>query len=90
MLHYRRHYPDDPLLRVWAGLVLAGQRRHALAAAELTKAIELGCDHWRVSWHLARAARALGQGELERLSLSRVPTSLREAASDLDPLSAIT
>jgi glycosyltransferase involved in cell wall biosynthesis len=35
VLHYRFAYPDDAMLRYWAGLILRGQGRPALAAAEL-------------------------------------------------------
>jgi hypothetical protein len=64
VLHYRRHYPDDPHLRLWAGLVLAGQGRHALAFAELAAAIALGCDHWRVRGYAAACAERAGSPAL--------------------------
>lgn len=38
VLHYRRHSPQDPHLRLWAGLVLQAAGRRALAAAEFTAA----------------------------------------------------
>lgn len=73
LLHYRRHYPTDAHLRLWTGLVLAHQGRNALAAAEFTRARELGCNHWRVSSYLARAARELGSPALEQQALEAVP-----------------
>jgi len=42
ILHYRGFYPDDPLLRYWAGLVFAAQQRNALAAAEFAAAANMG------------------------------------------------
>lgn len=74
ILHYRRHYPNDAHLRLWTGLVLAHQGRNALAAAEFTRARQLGCEHWRVAAYLARAARAIGSQALEREALAAVPT----------------
>lgn len=38
ILHYRGYYPDDPLLRLWAGLVFARAGRTAFAAAEFAAA----------------------------------------------------
>ncbi len=58
ILHYRRHYPRDPYLRLWSGLVLAAQRRHALAAGEFAGAITGGLDRSRCAHHLAASTRA--------------------------------
>ncbi|HWE82429.1 MAG TPA: glycosyltransferase [Gaiellaceae bacterium] len=60
VLHYRRHYPDDPHLRLWSGLVLDAAGHHALAVAELRRACELGLDTPRSRAYLARAAEAIG------------------------------
>jgi glycosyltransferase involved in cell wall biosynthesis len=57
VLHYRARYPDDAYLRLWSGLVLLQAGRPALAAAELERAVALGCPAWRAQAHLARAAR---------------------------------
>ena len=64
VLHYRRHYRDDGYLSLWSGLVLGAAGRHALAAAELKRALDLGCDAPRVRRHLARAAHAIGAAEV--------------------------
>lgn len=58
ILHYRLRYPDDSALRFWAGLVFAGQRRSALAAAEFTAASRLGFDPRRAQMHLEKAVAA--------------------------------
>jgi hypothetical protein len=60
VLHYRRCYGNDGYVCLWAGLVLLGRGRAALAAAEFKRAIDQGCDHWRVFWYLGRAAEAAG------------------------------
>jgi len=54
ILHYRRFYPDDAALRFWAGLVLSGHGRPALAAAEFHAALK-GFDQNRCAAWLARA-----------------------------------
>jgi hypothetical protein len=58
ILHYRRHYPRDPYLRLWSGLVLAAQGRHALAAGEFAGAIAGGLDRPRCAEYLAASTRA--------------------------------
>jgi glycosyltransferase involved in cell wall biosynthesis len=59
VLHYRRFYPADPYLALWSGLVLLGQGRPALAAAELQRAGALGLAGRRSQDYLSDAvARA--------------------------------
>jgi len=60
IFHYRSYYANDGYLRLWSGLVLQKHRRYALAVSEFKKAIDLGCDGWRVSWYLAQAAEKIG------------------------------
>ena len=64
VLHYRRRYPDDGHLRLWAGLLFAAAGKHALAVAELKHARELGCDTPRVRDYLARSAEPIGAGKV--------------------------
>jgi len=64
IFHYRSFYPKDGHLRLWSGLVLAKRGRNALAAAEFKTAIQLGVDHWRVFWYLAKAAERAGATSL--------------------------
>jgi hypothetical protein len=73
VLHYRGRYPDDVHLRLWSGLILAAQGRHALAAGEFSGALARGFEHWRASMYLAESARALGQPELAEQAEQRVP-----------------
>lgn len=58
ILDYRDRHPEDPHLRLWAGLALRGQGRHALAAGELAAAQRLGLGHARVERRLSAARRA--------------------------------
>jgi glycosyltransferase involved in cell wall biosynthesis len=57
VLDYRRFYPADPHLRLWAGLVLAARGRRALAAGELSASVRAGIPRDRVD---ARLADVLG------------------------------
>jgi hypothetical protein len=70
ILHYRRAFPRDAYLRLWAGLVLEAAGRNVLAVAELKAARELGCDR-RVLRYLDRAAEAIGMGAATRDVLPR-------------------
>jgi glycosyltransferase involved in cell wall biosynthesis len=61
ILHYRRAYPEDPILRLWAGLALFGHGRPALAAAEFAAATKLAVSDNRAALYLSRAIRACGK-----------------------------
>ncbi len=80
ILHYRRHYPSDRYLRLWAGLVLHQQGRPALATAEFVKAAELGLHHWRLFWYQALAAAEAGAPELAWTSVQKVLDAAPEFA----------
>jgi glycosyltransferase involved in cell wall biosynthesis len=64
IIHYRNHYPHDSHLRLWTGLVLEEQGHEQKALAEYTAAVELGFDHWRAHWYIARIAQKLQQPQL--------------------------
>ena len=66
VLHYRRFYPDDPMLRLWSGLVLLGQGRSALAAAEFKAADKLGFRDPRGSMYLSQAIQKTAAGRLSQ------------------------
>ena len=85
MMDWRRCYPNDAWLRVWAGLALLGQGRPALALAEFHLARRLGLNLWRVDWHMVRAARACSATEVAEAALARV----RAAAPDFTPAHAL-
>jgi lysophospholipase L1-like esterase len=59
ILFYRDHYPEDGWLRLWTGLALHRQGRHAIAAGELAAAGERGVEEPRASRYLARALLGL-------------------------------
>ncbi|MEW6495991.1 MAG: glycosyltransferase family 4 protein, partial [Cyanobacteriota bacterium] len=54
LLQYQADYPDDGYLRLWSGLIKQWRGQAAEAIAEFTAAINLGCNHWRVSWYIAQ------------------------------------
>jgi len=56
--------PDDPFLSMWHGLVLANEGKHSEAITAFLDAMQLGCNHWRVAWYLAKAAKDTGDVEL--------------------------
>jgi glycosyltransferase involved in cell wall biosynthesis len=89
VLHYRRHYPDDPLLSLWSGLVFARTARDALAIAEFTRAIRQGLGHWRAELYLAGAATRLGQAELAAAALARLPAEAAAFACGGAKLAAV-
>ncbi len=64
ILHYRDAFPEDGFLRLWGGLVLRQEGSFAEAIVEFSKAIDLGCDHWRVGWYIAQAAWQAGEHTL--------------------------
>lgn len=60
VLQYRRCNPDDPHLRLWAGLILREKGRPAVAASEFKASLALGCDSWRVRRYFLESAKAAG------------------------------
>jgi glycosyltransferase involved in cell wall biosynthesis len=60
VLSYRIAYPDDPLLRLWSGLVLMHRGRMALAAMEFRASIAAAPYRRRAFEYLEEAARRAG------------------------------
>ena len=60
VLDYRRRYPADSHLHLWAGLVLAARGRRALAAGEFAAAKRAGLDPERVEGSLAELVGVAG------------------------------
>jgi glycosyltransferase involved in cell wall biosynthesis len=58
LLQYRVHYPRDPWLRLWAGLLLLREGRKAPAALEFKSCLGAGLDQPRVHDYFAQALRA--------------------------------
>ena len=44
IIHYRNHWPQDPHLRYWTGLVFAGRGELARSVREFQAASDLGLD----------------------------------------------
>ena len=85
ILSYRNGYVKDAHLRLWAGLVLHGQGRPALAVGEFKAAAELGLRHWRVTWYQARSAEACSAWALAAV----LAHSVVAAAPDFSPAQAL-
>jgi len=58
ILQYRIYYPDDPWLRLWAGLLLRGEGRRAPAALEFKTCLDHGLDRPRVRGYFEEAMQA--------------------------------
>ena len=78
IIHYRNHYPHEPYLRLWTGLVLEAQGHEQKALAEYTAAVELGFDHWRAHWYIARIAQRLQQPQLALQAVQTVVQKQRD------------
>lgn len=72
IFQYRSFYPNDGYLYFWSGLVLQHLGQQSQAIAHLNKAIELGCQHWRVSWYLAQVAEKSNNISLAKTALQTV------------------
>jgi glycosyltransferase involved in cell wall biosynthesis len=93
ILQYLDSYQNDGYLRLWSGLVRQHQGRNAEAVSELTTAINLGCNHWRVAWYLAQVAAIVNDIPLAekalRVVLQAVP-DLVEAQEMLQRLESLS
>jgi len=79
VFQYRNYYQSDGYLRLWTGLVHQQQEQYEVAVSEFIAAINLGCNHWRVSWYLAQVAEKVNEIPLAQKALSMV----LQAAPDL-------
>jgi glycosyltransferase involved in cell wall biosynthesis len=80
IVQYRDYYLNDAYLRLWSGLVLQQQGRHAEAVSELIAAINLDCTHWRVSWYLAQVADKINDVALAEQALHSVVQAVPDFA----------
>ncbi len=70
--------------RLWSGMILAKQQRHAEASAAFLRCISLGMNHWRIYGYLAKSAIASGNTTLaQQASLHAV-----EATSTTKPVAS--
>lgn len=72
ILHYRAHFPNDPFLHMWSGLVLGKMNHHARALIEFRSAIQLGCDIRRLSDYIHETAQAMGASKAAILAATSV------------------
>lgn len=72
IFQYRNAYQNDPYLRLWTGLVMQHQEQHEQAITEFLAALNLGCNHWRVYWYLAKAAQQANDIALAKKALTGV------------------
>jgi len=86
---YRTYYPNDGYLRLWLGLARRQQGLDAEAISELTAAIELGCNHWRVYWYLAQAAANVNQLSLAEKALRYVTDAVPDFIGAREMLGSI-
>jgi len=56
----RRAFYAEPLYVFWSGLSLEAQGQYRQASDEYKRAINLGLDHWRIKFYLARSEYAQG------------------------------
>ena len=61
---YRIGYPEDPWLTFWQGLAALENGDAKSALQDFASAIKHGFPHWRIYWHLAKAALACGEESL--------------------------
>jgi glycosyltransferase involved in cell wall biosynthesis len=86
---YRIHYENDGYLRFWSGLVLHRLGQKAQAVSEFSAAINLGCNHWRVSWYLAQVAAELIDIPLAQEALRSVLQAVPDFVEAQDMLKSL-
>ncbi|MCA1990567.1 MAG: glycosyltransferase [Coleofasciculus sp. S288] len=89
IVQYREYYPNDSYLRLWSGLVRQYQGRYAEAVSEWLAALNLGLDHWRVSWYLAQAATNNNDFALAEKALRTVVQAVPDFAAAQEMLKSI-
>jgi predicted O-methyltransferase YrrM/ubiquinone/menaquinone biosynthesis C-methylase UbiE len=58
--------------RFWHALILVGEKRFTEAGNQFVAAAQLGFDHWRLQWYLARSLAASGQTAIATEVLDRL------------------
>ena len=72
VFHYSRVFPEDVFLRFWSGLILQGQGKHKDAVEHFQTVYDMGYNHWRVLWYLAKSASEMGDFEVARKASQEV------------------
>jgi hypothetical protein len=69
---FRNHFPSDPYLSFWAGLVSLGEGNWGQAMYDFVESLKHGFPCWRPWWYLAVAARQGGNLEIAQQAISNV------------------
>jgi len=72
---YLGRYPDDVMLRFWAGLTALHRGETGKALAHFIRAARLGLPHFRVDRHIIRAATLLGELSMAQEAVERLAAS---------------
>jgi glycosyltransferase involved in cell wall biosynthesis len=78
LFRYRDYHSHDGWLRFWSGTVMQTRQDDIGAALEFTRAVQLGCDHWRVFWRMAQSMLNVQETYLAIAALQRVIKSAPE------------
>jgi len=57
---------------LWRALINMGEKKYNNAINDFTKAIHLGCHHWRVLWYIAQSAYLNGNIKLSMIHLNKL------------------
>jgi glycosyltransferase involved in cell wall biosynthesis len=60
VLQYAAHFPEDPLLALWAGLTELAAEHRTRALIRFRQALAMGGDEWRIEDYISDIAAALG------------------------------
>ena len=72
VFHYSKVFPDDVCLKFWAGLILQKQGKHRDAIRYLQTTYDMGYNHWRVLWYLAKSANEIEDFAIAKRALKNV------------------
>ena len=90
VFHYSRVFPEDFLLRFWSGLILQGQGKHKDAIQYFLTAYDMGYNHWRVQWYLAKSAIEMRDLKVAEKALQEVVNACPAFKEAKDQLISIT
>lgn len=72
ILQYANYFEKDPHLRLWVALCCMRLGVWPNAASQITQAIQLGLNHWRMFWYLAQVSKNLGELNMTRQLLEQL------------------
>ncbi|MCT7980528.1 glycosyltransferase family 4 protein [Laspinema olomoucense] len=86
---YRDYYENDGYLSFWWGLRDQYQGKYDAALTEFIKAIDLGCNHWRLGWYVAQLALKVNNIPLAKQAVSEVIRAVPDFAEAHELLESI-